>query len=39
VQITSREGSTGESFAGSDEPREVRYEGIAWRCGSANAAR
>jgi hypothetical protein len=39
VQITSREGSSGETFAGSDEPREVRYEGIAWRCGATSATR
>jgi len=32
VQIVHREGITTQSFAGENEPRSIRYQGVAWRC-------
>lgn len=34
VHIVRREGVTPQTFAGHDSPSQVRYTGVAWRCGS-----
>lgn len=32
VQIVRRTGAAHETFAGTDEPDAVKYQGVAWRC-------
>jgi len=33
VQIVHREGVTTQTFAGTGDVNQVRYSGVAWRCG------
>lgn len=39
VQIVHREGVTPDTFAGQSALNEVRFTGVAWRCGNRSAAR